>query len=93
MFQLYEDAQQAGWALPENWQGYSPYAYESLPLPTKYLTAGEVLSFRDYAFHAYFENPRYLDKMKRLFGMDTVRHIQEMTRHRLKRKYTQFGTE
>ena len=60
------------------------------PMATKYLSSGEVTSFRDFAFHTYFENPRYLDKIKRRFGLDTVRHIQEMTRHRLKRHHTQF---
>lgn len=87
---LYEEALGKGWPLPETWQGYSMYGFESLPLPTKYLTAGEVLSFRDYAFHAYFENPRYLDKIERRFGIETVRHIKEMTKHRLERKYARF---
>ena len=87
---LYEEAVEKGWPLPETWQDYSMYAFESLPLPTKYLTSGEVLSFRDYAFHAYFENPRYLDKIKRLFGIEAVRHIQKMVNHKLKRKHTQF---
>jgi len=87
---LYEEALEKGWQLPETWDGYSQYSYQSLPLPTKHLTAGEVLAFRDYAFHAYFENPRYLDKIKRRFGMDTVLHIQEMTKHRLERKHRQF---
>ena len=66
------------------------YAYESLPLSTKYLTSGQVLSYRDYAFHTYFENPRYLDKIERRFGIETVGHIKKMTRHRLDRKHKQF---
>ena len=88
--QLYEKALEKGWPLPDRWDGYSQYSYDCLPLPTNYLNQGEVLSFRDYAFNAYYENPRYLQKIKRLFGIDTVKHIQEMTKHRLKRKYTQF---
>jgi radical SAM superfamily enzyme YgiQ (UPF0313 family) len=90
--ELYEQAVKDGRPLPRTWQAYSQYAYESFPLAGKYLTTGEILSFRDYAFHAYFENPRYLDKIKRLFGTEIVRHIKEMTRHRLKRRYTQFQT-
>ena len=86
---LYDEAIEKGWQLPESWTGYSPYAYESLSLPTKHLTPGEVTSFRDYAFHAYFENPRYLDKIKRVFGIETVDYIRQMSKHRLKRKYTQ----
>lgn len=89
---LYEEALEKGWNLPQTWGGYSQYAHDTLPLPTKYLTPGEVLSFRDYAFHTYFENPRYLDKVKYRFGSETVKHIMEMTKHRLKRKYSQFHT-
>lgn len=88
---LYEEALEKGWALPETWQGYSQYSPDSLPLPTKHLSVGEVVSFRDYAFQTYFENPRYLDKIKRVFGLETVQHIQKMTTHRLERKHTQFG--
>ena len=87
---LYDEAVEKGWHLPETWEAYSQYSYESSPLPTKYLTSGEVLSFRDYAFHAYFENPRYLDKIKLRFGIETVHHIQDMTKYRLERKHTQF---
>lgn len=87
---LYDEAIKKGWQLPETWQGYSQYSFDGFPLPTKYLTAGEVLSFRDYAFHAYFESPRYLDKINRLFDIETVGHIQKMTSHKLKRKHTQF---
>jgi len=87
---LYEMAIQKGWSLPDSWQSYSQYAYESLPLPTKYLSSGEVLSFRDYAFNAYFDNPRYLSKIKRVFGVETVEHIKKMTEHKLQRKYAHF---
>jgi len=87
--ELYNMAVQEGWPLPESWQDYSQYAYDSLPLPTKYLTSGEVLSFRDYAFHTYFENPRYLNKIKRLFGIETVHHLRQMAEHRLQRKHKQ----
>lgn len=87
---LYEEALLKGYELPDTWQGYSPYSYECLPLETKHLTPGEVLSFRDYAFDVYFNSPRYLDKIKRQFGMEAVHHIQEMSKHKLERKFTQF---
>jgi len=87
---LYELALQNRWPLPESWQSYSQYAYETFPLPTKHLISGEVLNFRDYAFHTYFENPCYLNRIKRLFGIETVQHIKKMTKHKLKRKYNQF---
>ena len=43
-----------GWELPKEWHGYSQHSYETLPLPTKYISAKEVLKFRDDAFNSYF---------------------------------------
>ncbi|HIA12753.1 MAG TPA: radical SAM protein [Flavobacteriales bacterium] len=86
--QLYSFALSEGWALPENWFGYSQHSFDTLPLPTKYLSSAEVLRFRDHAFQVYFNNPNYLDMIKRKFGADTVHHIREMSSHKLERKYT-----
>jgi anaerobic magnesium-protoporphyrin IX monomethyl ester cyclase len=84
---LYEMAGQNGWPLPAAWEDYSQYAYATLPLPTKYLTGRQVLSFRDYAFNAYYSNPSYLHMIQEKFGPETMNHIQEMTKKKLKRKY------
>jgi anaerobic magnesium-protoporphyrin IX monomethyl ester cyclase len=88
--QLYEEALKKEWCLPYGWNGYSQYAYDTLPLPTNHLTAGEVLSYRDYAFEVYFRNPRYLHKISNSFGSAALQHVREMTRHKLDRKYKQF---
>lgn len=85
--QLYRDALSNGWALPNNWSGYSQHAVDTLPLPTKYLSAGEVLRFRDDAFQAYYNSPRYLDLISRKFGAPTRAHIHSMASHRLDRQY------
>jgi anaerobic magnesium-protoporphyrin IX monomethyl ester cyclase len=85
--QLYNLAIKEGWPLPEKWSGYSQHAVDTLPLPTKYLSAGEVLSFRDQAVEAYFSNPRYLHMIERKFGPKTTQHVLEMTSHKLTRKY------
>jgi anaerobic magnesium-protoporphyrin IX monomethyl ester cyclase len=61
---LYNLALKEGWSLPKNWSGYSQHAVDSLPLPTKYLSASEVLRFRDQAFQIYFNNPKYLDMIR-----------------------------
>ncbi len=82
---LYEDAVAAGAPLPEDWRGFSQYSRNCLPLPTKYLSGGQVLAFRDYAFDAYYKNPRYLDMIRAKFGEDTMRHIQEMAARPLQR--------
>lgn len=75
-----------GWELPEKWHGYSQHSYETLPLPTKYISAKEVLKFRDDSFHTYFENQKYLDLIEGKFGPRVKEHIKEMTKTRLKRK-------
>jgi hypothetical protein len=54
-------------------------------LPTKYITAKDVLLFRDEAFLKYYANPRYLEMVQRRFGPETVAHIKDMTSHRLER--------
>lgn len=85
--QLYHLAIKEGWALPETWSGYSQHSVDTLPLPTKYLAAGEVLKFRDEAFHKYFTSPTYLDMVQKKFGADTIAHLREMVSHRLERKH------
>ena len=85
--QLYNIAVKEGWPLPEKWNGYSQYSVDTLPLPTKYLSASEVLRFRDHAFHVYFNSPKYLDMITRKFGPETAQHIREMASHKLVRKY------
>ncbi len=85
--QLYEMAIREGWELPSTWSGYSQHAYDSFPLRTKHLTSGQVLKFRDEAFHRYYSNPRYLEMIRTRYDQPTVDHLVEMTKHRLKRKY------
>jgi hypothetical protein len=86
---LYDQARKEGWPLPDNWSGYSQYSYECKPLPTKYLSGGQVLSFRDYAFDAYHRNPRYLNMLEGKFGIEAADYMREITKHSLKRKYAQ----
>ena len=76
---LYKLALEKGWQLPHSWQGYSQYSRDCLPLSTNYLSGGQVLSFRDYAFNAYYRNPRYLNRIQRTFGHETFDHIREMS--------------
>ena len=82
---LYEQAVQLGWRLPDTWSGYSQHAVNTLPLPTRHLSAGDVLKFRDEAFDTYFTHAPYLEMVRQKFGEDTVSHIREMTAHHLVR--------
>jgi radical SAM superfamily enzyme YgiQ (UPF0313 family) len=84
---LYQQAVELGWPLPASWSGYSQHAVDTLPLPTRHLSAGEVLRFRDEAFMAYFTSPSYLQMVRQKFGDETVGEIQRMTAHRLERQF------
>jgi len=83
---LYDIAVKEGWKLPGEWHAFSQHSYDALPLPTKHMNAKEVLAFRDNAFHRYFENEKYLNMLEQKFGSKVKRHIQEMTKVKLKRR-------
>ncbi len=85
--QLYRMAVEKGLPLPDRWSGYSQHSVDSLPFATKYLSAGEVLKFRDRAFLRYFDSPRYLDMLSAKFGPEAAQHIREMSSHRLVRDH------
>lgn len=85
--QLFDMAIQDGIALPATWLGYSQHAFESLPLATKHISAGEVLAFRDHAWIEYFTSPRYLALVQEKFGADTLRHVTEMATRTLRREH------
>lgn len=84
---LHEQALAEGTPLPESWEAYAQYSEETFPLPTKHLSPGEVLRFRDWAFHEYHSSPRYQDMLAERFGPAAVRHVQDMLRHKLHRKH------
>lgn len=83
---LYDIALKQGWDLPASWSGFSQHSYDMLPLPTRTLTAAEVVKFRDEAFHRYFANPNYLNMIENKFGVRVKEHLVEMSSTRLKRK-------
>lgn len=84
---LYAEALRRGWQLPDSWSGYSQHSVNTLPLPTRHLSAGEVLRFRDHAFNVYFAHEPYLEMVRRKFGEDTLAHVRDMTSHKLERKH------
>jgi anaerobic magnesium-protoporphyrin IX monomethyl ester cyclase len=84
---LYDLALGEGWPLPARWSGYSQHSVDTLPLPTRFVSAADVLRFRDHAFHVYFSSPAYLDLVTRTFGAETARHVREMAARRLERHH------
>ncbi len=72
--------------LPKTYSGYSQHSFDCHPMATKYVSAAEVLSFRDEAFHDFYEDPAYLLRTERKFGVEAKRDIEEMTKIKLKRE-------
>ena len=72
--------------LPVSWAGYSQHGYETQPLPTEHLTSAEILRFRDNAFQEYHSSKRYQNMIRKKFGDATLKHIQQMLKHKLKRR-------
>ncbi len=89
---LYLDAVKQGITLPEEWYGYSQYAADTIPLPTKHVSAAQVLRFRDEAFKEYLSNPIYLNMVKEKFGPKVVEHIERMLTHDIHRKLLENDT-
>jgi radical SAM superfamily enzyme YgiQ (UPF0313 family) len=83
---LYKQALDKGYALPSSYVGYSFHAYETLPMPTDFLTAAEILDFRDKAFVRYHSNPEFLERIGQKFGPAAVSNIKNMLEISLKRK-------
>lgn len=83
---LHRTAQQNGWKLPDSYAGYAFLSYDSQPLPTKHLTAAQVLGFRDRAWQTYFSNPAYLALVERKFGAQQRKNVEAMARIQLRRR-------
>ena len=83
---LYRDAILNGIKVPTEYEEFSFHAYDTIPLPTKYLKAFEVLKLRDEKFNKYFEREKFLKRVFKKFGENAVRNIKEMTKIKLKRK-------
>jgi len=83
---LYLEALEKNLELPEKWEDYAQHSYGFFPLATKYLSSAEVLKFRDKGFDDYFSNEKYLEMIENRFGIEARRHLEEMTKLKLKRK-------
>jgi anaerobic magnesium-protoporphyrin IX monomethyl ester cyclase len=83
---MYHLVKKNGWKLPDSLEGYAFLSYESQPLETKFLTAAEVLKFRDDAWQTYFSNPAYLALVEQRFGAQERTNVEEMAKIKLKRK-------
>mgnify|MGYP003643111025 FL=1 len=83
---LYRTVQKNGWDLPSSYEAFAFLSYESEPMRTNYLSAAEVLKFRDEAWQTYFTNPAYLDLVQKRFGDVERANVEDMAKIALKRK-------
>ena len=83
---LYGQALKAGWKLPDTYTGFSQHSFYTQPLPTKYLSADQVLAFRDEAWMRYHTNPRFLDLLRQKFGPLAEEETLKSTTIKLRRK-------
>lgn len=88
---VYNQARMLNLDLPETYAGYAFLSYECKPLPTRYLSAAEVLKFRDDAWHEYFSSPSYLNLAEFVFGPNQRKNIEEMAKIRLRRKLLEIS--
>jgi radical SAM superfamily enzyme YgiQ (UPF0313 family) len=81
---LYESS--ANGDSPKKWESFSQHSYETFPLATKYLSAKDVLRFRDEAFYQYHSNPKYLEMLEKKFGDKVRKHIEKMLSIKVRRR-------
>jgi radical SAM superfamily enzyme YgiQ (UPF0313 family) len=84
--QLYKNALEKNYKLPDSYEGYSFHSYETQPLPTKTLKPEEILDYRDKSFINYHTHKFFLNKIEAKFGKKALNNIKDMTKIKLKRK-------
>jgi len=83
---LYKQAKDKGLELPKTYSAYSFHSYETLPLSNEFLSAKDILMFRDNAFIKYHKNKAFLSRIENIFGKNAVENINEMLKVKLDRK-------
>ena len=86
-----EHALTMGWDLPSHPDQYAQYAYDFLPLRTHYLTAAEVLKFRDYAWDNYHASNWYRTRIEHTLGSRAASDVTMMVVKKLRRKLLEKG--
>lgn len=75
--------------VPEQWSEYSLYGSECKPCPTRYLSSSDVLKWRDDRYVSYYQRSEYLAMIENKFGIDTRRHVANMSNMKLERNICQ----
>lgn len=83
---LHVKAKAEGMVLPDTYQGYGFLSYEATPMATKYLSAADVVRFRDDAWNKYHSNPAFLNLIENRFGSEAKLGIQNLAKVKLMRR-------
>ncbi len=83
---LHWEAIRNGWKLPDSYAGYGFLSYDAQPLPTKHVSAAEVLKFRDQAWMDYHTNGPFLNLVEKKFGDVARTGIEDLTKVKLRRR-------
>ena len=83
---LYLQAKRYGWDLPQTYEEFAFLSYEHKPLQTKYLSAAQVLRFRDDAWHRVFNDPPFHQLVKNRFGQEALDNVKDLSKIKLQRK-------
>jgi len=83
---LYKTAVAKGWKLPETYSGYSQHSYDMLNLSNDFLSAKDIVAFRDKAFVTYHSDENYLNLLENKFGVHAKHNVEDVLKIKLKRK-------
>jgi radical SAM superfamily enzyme YgiQ (UPF0313 family) len=83
---LHIKAKLEGWELPDTYQGYGFLSYEASPMSTKFVSAADVVRFRDNAWSTYHKSPKFLELITAKFGSEAARGIHELSKINLRRR-------
>ena len=83
---LHLEAKKEAIKLPNTYSGYSQHSYDTQNLPSKKLSAAQILKFRDEAWLKYHTNENYLSLINKKFGNKAKENIESTTKIKLKRK-------
>ena len=62
------------------------HSYDTQNLPSKNLTAAEILEFRDYAWDKFHTSKKYLNLLEKKIGIKDVKNLNATNKIKLKRK-------
>jgi len=83
--ELYKFALENNVELPKTYSAFSFHSENTLPLRTEFLTAAEILKFRDKAFIEYHSSKEFQEKILHKFGQESLNTINETCKYKLKR--------